>query len=107
MSADYAYGDAGSPPKIPGGATLCFEVELLHWKSTKDITDDGGVSKAIVEAGKDYKKPNNRDEVLGRCSCMLCVSPVLRCILGRLMRCSCSEVCNEGEGQGGDHQQLS
>lgn len=29
IRSDYGYGDSGSPPKIPGGATLQFEVELL------------------------------------------------------------------------------
>jgi len=28
LRSDYAYGDRGSPPKIPGGATLDFDVEL-------------------------------------------------------------------------------
>lgn len=31
--SDYAYGDNGSPPKIPGGATLNFDVELLAFRT--------------------------------------------------------------------------
>lgn len=31
ISPDYGYGAGGSPPKIPGGATLKFEVELISF----------------------------------------------------------------------------
>jgi len=32
IASKYGYGDSGSPPKIPAGATLVFEVELLDFK---------------------------------------------------------------------------
>jgi FKBP-type peptidyl-prolyl cis-trans isomerase len=32
-TAEYAYGQQGSPPKIPGGATLKFDVEFVSVQS--------------------------------------------------------------------------
>merc|ERR1719401_432868 len=31
IRSDYAYGEKGSPPKIPGGVVLDYEVELYRW----------------------------------------------------------------------------
>lgn len=55
-SSEYGYGEHGSPPKIPGGAVLDFEVELFSWKippgsmTTEERSQKAALQKDIGNA---------------------------------------------------------
>lgn len=64
IKSEYGYGSAGSPPKIPGNATLVFEVELFGFQG-EDISKekDGGILKRTKTSGEGYDQPNDGSQV--------------------------------------------
>ncbi|KAH8052547.1 FK506 binding protein [Aureococcus anophagefferens] len=64
-----AYGKMGSPPDIPGNATVLFKLELLSFTKKADVAEkrDGSVLKHVVhegEGGTDvFSLPNKRCDI--------------------------------------------
>ena len=71
---------------------LHAQVELLTWRSIKDLTSDGGVIKTVLEEGTGWNKPADKDEALGEpshrlgavCSNPWCTLSSGWALLGRL-----------------------
>jgi peptidylprolyl isomerase len=56
IKSEYGYGAQGSPPKIPGGATLVFTVELLDVERPKSDEELMKIALREKEHGNNYFK---------------------------------------------------
>jgi peptidylprolyl isomerase len=74
VSSDYGYGPRGSPPKIPGGATLLFEVELLGFKEKQkmkwEMTDEerADAAKKLKTEGTEHFLKQQYDDAIDKYS---------------------------------------
>lgn len=64
IRSDFAYGDNGSPPKIPGGATLVFDVELFSFEQVKKKKYEFSKEDKIAKAAEHKELGNTEFKVI-------------------------------------------